>query len=98
MAARLFYHAKKVYPDGCVLEIVIWQLPQISPERPHALKYRMHYGRVDGTCIVRYDNEIGKGDHRHIGKREEPYPFTDIETLLNDFFDDVAKARGGTHG
>ncbi|MHB8743379.1 MAG: toxin-antitoxin system TumE family protein [Sulfuricaulis sp.] len=52
----------------------------------HALKYRMHYGWVDGTCIVRYDNEIGNGDHRLIGKREEPYPFTDIETLLNDFF------------
>lgn len=98
MAARLHYHAKQVYPDGCVLEIVIWQLPRPSPDRPHALKYRMHYGRPDGTCIVRYDNEAGKGDHRHAGKREEPYRFRDIEMLLDDFFGDVANARGGSHG
>lgn len=98
MAARLHYHVKQVYPDGSILEIVIWQLPRPSPDRPHALKYRMHYGRLDGTCIVRYDNETGKGDHRHAGKREEPYQFRDIETLLEDSFDDVAKARGGSHG
>ncbi len=97
MTARLVYRAKELYPDGCVLEIVIWRLPRLSAERSHALKYRMHYGRADGSCIVRYDNEAGKGDHRHIGQREEPYGFKDIETLLDDFFNDVAKARGGFH-
>jgi hypothetical protein len=37
------------------------------------------------TTRVRYDNEAGKGDHRHIGRREEPYEFVDLETLIHDF-------------
>lgn len=39
---------------------------------------------------VRYDNERGKGDHRHLGEREESYFFTSIEQLLDDFERDVA--------
>ncbi len=38
-----------------------------------------------GVCVVRYDNEAGKGDHRHIGRREEPYRFVDPDTLIHDF-------------
>lgn len=38
-----------------------------------------------GMCVLRYDNEAGEGDHRHIGRREEPYTFTTIEQLLDDF-------------
>ncbi|MCK4426699.1 MAG: helix-turn-helix transcriptional regulator [Deltaproteobacteria bacterium] len=30
----------------------------------------------DGTCVVRYDNESGKGDHKHYGAQEELYGFT----------------------
>jgi len=46
-------------------------LPSADQERPHGLKYRLYYGLADGTCQVRYDNERGKGDHRHYGKQEE---------------------------
>ncbi len=28
-----------------------------------------------GVCTLRHDNESGKGDHRHIGRREEPHTF-----------------------
>ena len=35
--------------------------------------------------IVGYDNETGKGDHRHYRTREEPYAITDVETLVADF-------------
>ena len=38
---------------------------------------------------LRYDNETGKGDHRHIGSREERYRFTTVDGLLNDFMRDV---------
>lgn len=93
--AHLLYRLKQVHPDGAVLEIVIWRLPSASTERRHGLKYRMHYGLPDGTCRVRYDNESGKGDHRHWGDEESVYPFTSIEQLLNDFFADMAKWRGG---
>lgn len=34
---------------------------------------------------MRYDNETGKGDHRHYGVREEPYEFESLEKLLDDF-------------
>jgi hypothetical protein len=36
-------------------------------------------------CVLRYDNEFGKGDHRHRGTSETAYRFTTIEQLLNDF-------------
>jgi hypothetical protein len=45
--------------------------------------------------MVRYDNETGKGDHRHEGDREEPYAFTDVETLVADFLADIARVRRG---
>jgi len=41
------------------------------------------------VCRVRYDNERGKGDHRHLGEREEDYNFTTLEQLLADFERDV---------
>jgi hypothetical protein len=59
------------------------------------MKYRLYYGLPDGTCVVRYDNETGKGDHRHCKGREQPYPFIDVETLVADFLADVELARGG---
>jgi hypothetical protein len=41
------------------------------------------------VCRVRYDNEFGKGDHRHIGSVESAYAFVDIPTLLDDFERDI---------
>ena len=65
--------------------MIIWRVPEPTPERPHSLKYRLYYGDVAGTCLVRYDNEAGKGDHKHIEGREESYNFTTVETLVADF-------------
>ncbi len=77
--AKLVYRSKTIYPDGAIREMVIWQLPRKSAERPHALKYRLYYGDSKGNCLVRYDNETGKGDHRHIKSKEERYNFTSVE-------------------
>jgi hypothetical protein len=44
--------------------------------------------------LVAYDNERGKGDHRHYGGVEEPYDFTTAERLLADFWADVRNSRG----
>jgi len=46
------------------------------------------YGAA-GINRVRYDNERGKGDHRHLGNCEEDYVFTTVEQLLADFESDV---------
>jgi len=43
----------------------------------------------DGDVLLRYDNEPGKGDHRHIGDAEERYRFKSAEYLLADFWADV---------
>jgi hypothetical protein len=83
-----------VRADGYIQEIVIWRLPRRTKERQHGLKYRLYYGLADGTCIIRYDNEKGKGDHRHIGDKEEPYKFKGLSQLLDDFLADVKKSRG----
>ena len=37
---------------------------------------------VDGVCVLRYDNETGKGDRRHIKGAETSYAFTNCERLL----------------
>lgn len=72
-----------------VMEMVLWQLPDTSSDRPHGLKYRLYLGRA-GTTLVRYDNEAGKGDHRHVGadETEEAYAFDSIEGLIEDFLAD----------
>ena len=75
--------------------MVLWQLPEKTAEKPHGMKYRLYYGLADGTCIVRYDNETGKGDHRHIRGREEAYQFKDVETLVANFLEDIEKERRG---
>jgi hypothetical protein len=84
---------KRLFTDGFIIEIRIWQLPETSSERPHGLKYSLFYGRP-GERIIGYDNERGKGDHRHQRQREEAYCFTSMEQLIADFETDVAKERG----
>ena len=94
MVAKLLFRDKLVYADGAIREMTLWQLPKRSAERPHGLKYTLYYGLADGTCVVRYDNELGKGDHRHLGDREEPYALVGVEALVSDFLADVGRSRG----
>jgi hypothetical protein len=93
--AQLIFHPRFVYADGAIREMVLWKLPQPSPERPRGFKYRLHYGSADGRSVIPYDNETGKGDHRHIGGREEPYQFRGVEALVADFLRDIDGVRGG---
>jgi len=45
--------------------------------------------------VLRYDNEAGKGDHRHVGDVETEYRFTTPDQLLADFWRDVDQWRPG---
>ncbi len=76
------------------MEIVIWELPQPTESRPHGLKYRLNYSLPNGTTLIRYDNELAKGDHKHIRDKEVAYLFKTIEQLFADFYDDI-QANGG---
>lgn len=92
MKARQLFRYKD--RQGAVtVEMVIWQLPSKSGARPHGLKYRLYCGR-SGRCLVRYDNERGKGDHRHYGRLEEHYAFESVDKLVADFCDDCTRLAG----
>jgi Family of unknown function (DUF6516) len=90
MDAVLIARAKEVRDDGSIVEIVIWELPEPLPPSQHRYKYRLYFGAA-GVARVRYDNERGKGDHRHVGDREQDYLFTSVEQLLADFQSDVER-------
>jgi hypothetical protein len=91
MKAKRVFYDKATLPDGSIVEMTIWQLPKQSSERPHGLKYSLFFGR-DGLRIVGYDNERGKGDHKHLGHTESPYSFVSVEKLVADFLADVERA------
>ena len=90
-AVRIFYD-KTVLPDGAIVQMTIWQLPRSTSERPHGPKYSLFYGGPNGR-IVGYDNESGKGDHKHIRDVETRYKFIDAETMVADFLADVEGIR-----
>ena len=46
---------------------------------------------VDGECVLRFDNETGKGDHRHFGGKEGHYAFSTPEKLIADFQRDITR-------
>lgn len=72
--------------------MVIWAVPQAIPGSAHRHKYRLYYG-YPGRRVVGYDNESGKGDHRHLGGREFAYEFVSVEALIADFLADVRSRR-----
>lgn len=78
--------------ENAFADIVVWHVPQPVPASHHPFKYRLAFV-VDGTCVVRYDNEAGKGDHRHIEGEEQPYVFSSPRQLVADFFNEVTRWR-----
>jgi Family of unknown function (DUF6516) len=87
-SATLIAKAKEVRDDGSIIEIVVWQVPEPLEPCTHSYKYRLYFG-AGGDCHIRYDNERGKGDHRHLEGVEEPYAFESLDQLLTDFQRDI---------
>ncbi len=93
-SATLILHRKRRYDDGAVLELKLWQVPAAVAGSAHLFKYSLFYGN-GGHRLVGYDNEAGKGDHRHYGEKEEAYAFATFRQMLADFLADVRQLRGG---
>jgi len=89
--AELLHREKRSYAGG-IVEIVIWRVPKPVAPSEHPYKYRLVFIR-DGKRVIGYDNERGKGDHRHSGKTEMPYRFIDEAQLLDDFWQDVKEIK-----
>lgn len=90
-AERLLY-VREDLGDGTVLELRLWRVPEPIPPSEHRFKYALFYGRP-GARLVLYDNERGKGDHKHVREVESPYVFTTPDALVADFLADVRAFR-----
>jgi hypothetical protein len=88
MAAEPLLDERHVLTEAAFAELVVWRVPAPVRGSAHRFRYRLALV-VDGACVLRYDNEPGKGDHRHVGDTEERYRFKSAEQLLADFWADV---------
>lgn len=92
MNAKLMLNEHHIISEDSFAEMVVWSLTSPLSGSKHSYKYRLALV-VKGRCVLRYDNESGKGDHKHIGDKEFSYIFTTPKTLLDDFWDDVDNWR-----
>lgn len=92
MDTSLITRFKNITPDGAIIELVVWKVPEPVPPTEHGYKYRAVYV-VDGVRIVGFDNERGKGDHCHIDNIEIPYLFKGVDQLIEDFISAVTARR-----
>lgn len=92
MKARMIYRFEQDYDDGAMIRMVIWDVPEPVPPAGHRFKYRLVYIER-GKRVIGFDNERGKGDHRHAGDKESAYVFVDVPTLIRDFIEAVKLQR-----
>ena len=92
MDAELLFNERRVLSESTFVEMVVWRVPRTQAGSTHSLKYRLALV-VDGVCVLRYDNESGKGDHKHTGDEEVEYTFTTPVALLDDFWKDIDSWR-----
>lgn len=90
MPAELIQKERFDLADDRFIDLAVWKLPAPLPGSAHPYKYRLALV-VKDICVLRYDNEAGKGDHKHLGSREIPYQFTDLKRLTQDFWADVSR-------
>lgn len=92
MKAEPLLQERRVLAEDSFVELVVWQVSTPLAGSSHGFKYRLALV-VKGTCVLRYDNESGKGDHKHLEGVETPYAFRSPAHLLADFWDDVDRWR-----
>ena len=88
MQAVLLLRERQALTATAFVELLVWRLPQPVPGSAHDFKYSLALV-ADGACVMRYDNENGKGDHKHVDGREVPYRFRGLAALQDDFWTDV---------
>jgi hypothetical protein len=92
MQATLIIDFKDITPEGEIIQMRVWYVPNPVTPSEHHFKYSLFYGQVDHRFIG-FDNERGKGDHCHIDGIEIPYTFITLEKLIEDFIAAVGKRR-----
>ena len=92
MNAILLLNERHVISEDAFAELVVWHLPSPVKGSRHVFKYRLALV-VKGRRALLYDNERGKGDHKHMEQNEVQYKFTTPEALLEDFWTEVDNWR-----
>ena len=67
MKAVLLLRERHQIADDAFVELRIWRVPRSVRGSEHEYKYALAYV-MKGICVLRYDNEAGKGDHKHVGR------------------------------
>jgi hypothetical protein len=94
MKAELLFRKREGLTETAFVELVIWRV--LEPVRGSGHVYKYSLALVSkGVCVLRYDNEAGKGDHKHVGGQEVAYRFIDLARLQIDFWNDVEAWRAG---
>jgi hypothetical protein len=92
MDAELLFRKRLGFSETAFVEMVIWQVSKPVHGSARRFKYRLALV-AECVCVLRYDNQAGKGDHKHIGEREAAYRFTDLDQLQAVFWQDVGHWR-----
>jgi len=90
MKAELLARRRIVLKEAVFAELLLWKVSKPVRGSGHVYKYSLALVSC-GVCVIRYDNEAGKGDHKHIGEIETAYRFIDIDRLMIDFRRDVER-------
>jgi len=93
MKAKLIVEEEAVYPDGSFVRLTAWLVPKPVPPSRHLYKYSFVY-IVSGERVLGYDNERGKGDHRHRHGQETSITFSTLQDLVDEFLSEVSNLRG----
>ncbi len=84
MKATLLVRTRIIYSETAFAELVLWRVPKSVVGSTHSFKYSLAYV-VHEVCVLRYDNETGKGDHLHFNGEESSYHFITPDQLIADF-------------
>jgi Family of unknown function (DUF6516) len=90
--AILLLRERLALSQRAFVELVVWQLPAPIPGSEHRFKYRLAY-IANRRCVIRFDNEAGKGDHMHVDDSQLPCEFVSLEQVLDDFWHAVRQRR-----
>jgi len=85
MKARELFNRRVPVTKQSFAELVMWEVPESIPGSTPPYKYRLAFVAA-GVCVLRFDNETGKGDHRHVKGKELNYRFVPIGKLEGRFF------------
>lgn len=94
MKAELLLRERHQLGVASFAELRVWRVPRQVRGSAHRYKFALAYV-VNDECVLRYDNEAGKGDHRHVGSVEMAYDFVTPERLIADFWRDVRDWKPG---